>query len=942
MQKRMPQKQIIIRGARVHNLKNINLEIPREKLVVITGLSGSGKSSLAFDTLYAEGQRRYVESLSSYARQFLQQMQKPDVDHIEGLSPAIAIEQKGISHNPRSTVGTVTEIYDYLRVLFASIGKPYCYKCGKEISPQSIQQIVDSITSYPQGSRLVIYAPLIRGKKGEFHKEFEQLRKDGYIRVRIDGQIKELTQDIRLDKNKVHHIDVVIDRLVLKEGIKKRLADSLQTALSLTDGVVKVAIGEKEELFSEKFACVDCGVSYQEISPRIFSFNSPYGACPRCGGLGTTVSFDVKKVVPNPKLSLKQGAIAPWAKRESIYFMQVLEALSRYYRFDLNTPFENLSQDIKDIILYGSGKRKIPFFYKNDRGEFFYEKEFEGVIPYLERRYKETESDLIREEIEKFMDKSPCPECNGSRLKKESLFVKINGKSIYDISKMTVKEALRYFSDLRLNKKDEQIAGVLLKEITARLSFLCEVGVEYITLDRASSTLSAGEAQRIRLATQIGSGLSGVLYILDEPTIGLHVRDTNRLLTTLRRLRELGNTVIVVEHDEDTIRCADYIIDMGPGAGTKGGEIVVRGSLEDLLREEKSLTGKYLSGKLKIPVPSKRKSPKRRFLTIKGAKGNNLKNVTVDIPIGLFTCVTGVSGSGKSTLIVDILYRFLAKKFYNAKEEPLEVEDIIGWEFIDKVINVDQSPIGKTPRSNPATYTGVFSLIRELFSQLPESRMRGYKPGRYSFNVKGGRCEACQGEGIIKIEMHFLPEVYVVCDLCQGKRYNRETLEIKYKGKNIADILDMTVEEALEFFSSYPSIKAKLKTLYDVGLGYIKLGQSAPTLSGGEAQRVKLAKELSKKATGNTLYILDEPTTGLHFADIEKLLEVLHKLRDKGNTIVVIEHNLEVIKTADYIIDLGPEGGEEGGRIVVCGTPEQVVMNPSSYTGKFLRKVLQI
>ena len=934
-------KKIIIKGAREHNLKNIEVEIPREKLVVITGLSGSGKSSLAFDTIYAEGQRRYVESLSAYARQFLEQMDKPDVDSIDGLSPAISIEQKSVSKNPRSTVATVTEIYDYLRVLFARVGKPHCYQCGKEISSQTVQQMVDQIMDSPSGSRLIIYAPLVRGRKGEYRKEFDLLRKDGYVRVRVDGMVRDLSEEIVLEKNKKHHIDVVIDRLVIKEGVGKRLADSLETALRLSEGLVRVEmVGGDELIFSEKFACIECGISYPEMTPRMFSFNNPYGACPSCGGLGTRMYFDPDLVVPNKELSLRAGAIMPWAKRSSHFFHQILESLSKHYQFDIYTPFKKLPKKVQDVILSGSDDEKIKFFYEDGEKRLYYEKEFEGVLKNLERRYRETDSDAVREELERYMSNRPCPECKGARLKKESLFVKIDGKSIYQYTCMSVKESLEVFSRLQLSPRQQEIAHRVLKEIRERLKFLADVGVDYLTLDRASATLSGGEGQRIRLATQIGSSLVGVLYILDEPSIGLHQRDNIRLLNTLKRLRDLGNTVLVVEHDENTILSSDYIIDMGPGAGREGGRVVFAGTPQEILASEESLTGKYLSGKLQIPVPSKRRKPDKRFLTIRGAKENNLRDITVKIPIGLVTCVTGVSGSGKSSLVVDTLYRALAQKLYDSRESAGRVDAIEGLEYIDKVIDIDQSPIGRTPRSNPATYTGLFTHIRDLFAQIPESKARGYRPGRYSFNVKGGRCEACAGDGIVKIEMHFLPDVFVTCDVCKGKRYNRETLEITYKGKNIADVLNMTVNEAMVFLENIPPAKSKLQTLSDVGLEYIKLGQAATTLSGGEAQRVKLSKELSKRSTGRTLYILDEPTTGLHFADIHKLLEVLNHLADMGNTIVVIEHNLEVIKTADCIVDLGPEGGDRGGEVVAVGTPEEIALEKSSFTGQFLKRIL--
>ncbi len=934
-------KSIIIKGARQHNLKNIDVEIPRDKLVVITGLSGSGKSSLAFDTIYAEGQRRYVESLSAYARQFLEQMDKPDVDAIEGLSPAISIEQKGISKNPRSTVATVTEIYDYLRLLFARIGHPYCYRCGKEITSQTVQQMVDKIMEFPLQSRIMILSPIVRGKKGEFRKEIDQLRKGGFVRAKIDGELRELDEEIVLDKNKKHQIEVVVDRLIIKENIEKRLADSLEVALNLGGGIAKVEDLEgKETLFSERFACIDCGISYPEITPRMFSFNNPYGACPSCGGLGTKLHFDPELVVPNPELSIREGAIHPWAKRNSMYFDQILDALSTHYHFDLYTPFKDLPPKVQQVILYGSGDEKIKFYYEDEDRRYSYSRPFEGVIPNLERRYKETDSSWTREEVERYMNIHPCPDCKGSRLRSESLYIKIEGMSIYDVTRLSVTQALHFFSNLDLSSREKAIASPILKEIIARLQFMTDMGLEYLTLDRPSATLSGGEGQRIRLATQIGSGLMGVLYILDEPSIGLHARDNKKLLDNLKRLRDLGNTVLVVEHDEQTILSSDHVIDMGPGAGANGGKVVFSGSPEQLLRSEDSLTGKYLSKCLSIPVPSKRRRPNYRFLTIKGANENNLKNLDVSFPLGLLICVTGVSGSGKSTLIIDTLYKALAQKFHNSKEKPGKFERIEGIEYIDKVIDIDQNPIGRTPRSNPATYTGVFSFIRDLFATTPEAKVRGYKPNRFSFNVKGGRCEACGGDGIIKIEMHFLPDVYVTCEVCKGKRYNRETLEVLYKGKNIADVLEMTVVEALDFFSNIPKIREKLQTLYDVGLGYLTLGQPSTTLSGGEAQRIKLSRELSRRSTGRTLYLLDEPTTGLHFADVQKLLDVLSRLTDMGNTVIIIEHNLEVIKTADYIIDLGPEGGDKGGYLVAAGPPEEIVQNPHSYTGKYLKPLL--
>ena len=937
----MNNKKIIIKGAKEHNLKNIDLEIPRDKLVVITGLSGSGKSSLAFDTIYAEGQRRYVESLSAYARQFLEQMEKPDVEYIEGLSPAISIEQKTTSKNPRSTVGTVTEIYDYLRLLYARIGKVYCYKCGRAIASQTVQQIVDRVKSLPEKSKIQILSPIVRDRKGEYRKEFENLQRQGFVRVRVDGKMREITEKIELDKNKKHTIEAVVDRIVIKEGIERRLADSIELALKMADGTVIVTVDDKDELlFSEKFACLYCNISYPDLVPRMFSFNSPHGACPECDGLGTDMHIDADLIIPDKSISLRDGAIKPWEKRTSVYFYQMLQCLSDHYGFSLDTPFMDLDEKLHNIILYGSGDEQIKFFYERDNRRHFYHREFEGVIPDLERRYKETESEYIREEIQEYMSMTPCPACKGARLKPESLSVKVGGKSIMELTALSVREAIDFFNSLSLTEQEWTIARRILKEIKERLGFMKDVGLDYLTLDRTSATLSGGEGQRIRLATQIGSSLMGVLYILDEPSIGLHQRDNKRLLDTLIRLRDIGNTVIVVEHDRDTILLADYIIDLGPGAGIHGGSVVACGSPEEILSDKASLTGRYLSEDLSIPVPRKRRNGNSDHLKILGASQNNLKNIDVSIPLGLFTCITGVSGSGKSTLIIDILYKALAQVFWKSTEKPGRFSGIKGIEFIDKVIDIDQSPIGRTPRSNPATYTGVFNLIRDLFAQLPESRKRGYKAGRFSFNVKGGRCEACAGDGIIKIEMHFLPDIYVTCEVCKGKRFNRETLDIQYKGKNIADVLDMTVSEALIFFENIPSIKSKLQTISDVGLDYIKLGQAATTLSGGEAQRVKLSKELSKRSTGRTLYILDEPTTGLHFADIQKLLDVLNSLTDAGNTVVVIEHNLDVIKTADYIIDLGPEGGDSGGEIVAYGTPEEVAKNPRSYTGQFLKTVI--
>ncbi|SNB47536.1 excinuclease ABC subunit UvrA [Geobacter sp. DSM 9736] len=937
----MANNRIIVKGACEHNLKCIDVEIPRDKLVVITGISGSGKSTLAFDTIYAEGQRRYVESLSAYARQFLEQMEKPDVESIEGLSPAISIEQKTTSRNPRSTVGTVTEIYDYLRLLFARVGRPYCYNCGKEITSQTVSQMVDQILGLPDGTKLSLLSPMIRGRKGEYRKELNQLRKDGFVRVVIDGTPFDLNDEITLDKNKKHDIDIVVDRLIVKEGIGRRLSDSLETALSHAEGIVKVEIlGGETLLFSEALACIDCGISYPEMTPRMFSFNNPYGACPDCTGLGTRMYFDEELVVPNPDLSLREGAIAPWEKRLSGWFHLTLEALAKAYGFDIRTPFRKLPEKARQVILRGSGKEKIEFWWEEESGRrHTYTKEFEGVLNNLERRFRETDSEQVREELEKYMNVMPCPTCEGARLKKEALFIRVGGRNIRELTGLSIKDALAFFGNLRLTEKEEEIARRILKEINSRLHFLVNVGLDYLSLDRSSGTLSGGEGQRIRLATQIGSSLVGVLYILDEPSIGLHQRDNARLLQTLKHLRDIGNTVLVVEHDEETILEADHVIDMGPGAGVHGGEVVAQGTPTEIMANAASLTGRYLSGELSIAVPSTRRMPKK-FISVLGASENNLKEVDVEIPVGLMTCVTGVSGSGKSTLIIDTLHRVLCQRLFRSREKAGAVRDIMGLEALDKVINIDQSPIGRTPRSNPATYTGIFAEVRDIFAQLPESKMRGYKPGRYSFNVKGGRCEACSGDGIIKIEMHFLPDVFVTCEVCKGARYNRETLEVRYKGKSIAEVLDMTVSQAVQFMENIPRIRSKLQTLEEVGLGYIKLGQSATTLSGGEAQRVKLAKELSKRATGRTIYILDEPTTGLHFADIQKLLEVLERLVEAGNTIVIIEHNLDVIKRADYIIDLGPEGGDRGGEIVATGTPEDVAKVSRSYTGQFLRKLL--
>ena len=938
------KEKILIQGAREHNLKNINVEIPRNKLVVITGLSGSGKSSLAFDTLYAEGQRRYVESLSAYARQFLGLMEKPDVDFIEGLSPAISIEQKTAGRNPRSTVGTVTEIYDYLRLLFARIGRPHCYKCGRPIERQTVQQIVDAVMSLPEGEKFQVLAPVVRGRKGEYVQLFEEARRDGFVRVRVDGKVRDLSEEIKLEKNIKHNIEIVVDRLIVEPGMKTRLTDSIETALNLAGGIVLIdVIGKEELLFSEHYACVDCGVSMEELAPRMFSFNSPYGACKVCNGLGTRMEVDPDLVVTDGSLSIAEGAISVWGENRDGWYFNQLKAVAREYGFSLDQPWNTLTEEQKQVVLYGTGERELKFTYERAGGRVqaeFWGK-FEGVIPNLERRYKQTDSNYIRQWIEGFMNVRPCPACNGARLRPEVLSVFIQGKNIHDVTRMSIGQAQRFFDTLELTEREQQIVHQILKEIRQRLGFLVNVGLDYITLDRNAGTLSGGEAQRIRLATQIGSQLVGVLYILDEPSIGLHQRDNSRLIQTLKNLRNLGNTVVVVEHDQETIEAADWVIDLGPRAGIHGGEVVAAGPPNLIAANEKSLTGAYLSGRKSIPIPGKRRPGNGQFLKLYGARGNNLKQVDVAFPLGTLIVVTGVSGSGKSTLINETLYAALAREIMKARTTPLPYERISGLAYIDKVIDIDQSPIGRTPRSNPATYTGLFTHIRDLFAQIGESKIRGYKPGRFSFNVKGGRCEACQGDGIIKIEMHFLPDVYVTCEVCKGKRYNRETLEIKYKGKSIADVLDMTVEEALEFFAHIPPIKRKLQTLFDVGLGYIHLGQQATTLSGGEAQRVKLAAELSKVATGRTLYILDEPTTGLHFEDIKLLLGVLNRLVDKGNTVIVIEHNLDVIKTADWIIDLGPEGGDAGGRIIATGTPEQVAEVKESYTGQFIRRLLE-
>ncbi len=939
--------EISVRGAREHNLKDIDIDMPRDKLIVITGLSGSGKSSLAFDTIYAEGQRRYVESLSAYARQFLEMMQKPDVDSIEGLSPAISIEQKTTSKNPRSTVGTVTEIYDYMRLLWARVGVPYSPATGKPIESQTVSQIVDRITAMGEGTKLYLLAPIVRGRKGEYRKEFKELQAAGFQRVKVDGELYEIEDIPALDKKLKHDIEVVVDRLVIREDMGNRLADSVETALKLADGLViaEDASSGEQELYSEKFACPISGFTIAEIEPRLFSFNSPHGACPSCDGIGEKLYIDERLVVPDETKSLRDGAIKPWSKSFAPFYMQALEAVSEYYDFSMDTPWSELSDKSKDKVLYGSGKDIIPITYnsKND-SQWKSNKPFEGVIPSLERRMIETDSNSAREELSKYQSAAHCETCEGARLKPQALAVKIDGKHVSEINALSIEEADQWFKDVKksLTKQQQEIATPILKEINERLTFLMNVGLDYLNLSRNSGTLSGGESQRIRLASQIGSGLTGVLYVLDEPSIGLHQRDNNRLLETLQRLRDLGNTVIVVEHDEDAIRSADHLIDMGPGAGVHGGSVVANGAPEDVFKAKGSLTADYMNGTRKITVPSeRRKGKKGQFIEVKGARGNNLKNVSAKVPLGTFTCVTGVSGSGKSTFTIDTLYRAASRTLMKSQEQPLPHDEIKGLEFVDKVIDIDQSPIGRTPRSNPATYTGAFGPIREWYAGLPEAKARGYKAGRFSFNVKGGRCEACSGDGVIKIEMHFLPDVYVECETCKGKRYNRETLEVKYKGKSIADVLDMTVEEAAEFFKAVPSIRDKMETLKDVGLTYIKVGQQANTLSGGEAQRVKLSKELSKRSTGKTLYILDEPTTGLHFEDVRKLLEVLHKLVDQGNSVVVIEHNLDVIKTADYIIDIGPEGGHKGGRVIASGSPEEICEVKDSHTGYYLKPLLK-
>ncbi|MDP8223551.1 MAG: excinuclease ABC subunit UvrA [Candidatus Lernaella stagnicola] len=936
----MGSDKIIIKGAREHNLDNIDIEIPRDSLVVITGISGSGKSSLAFDTIYAEGQRRYVESLSSYARQFLEQLGKPDVDSIEGLSPAISIEQKTTSRNPRSTVGTITEVYDYLRVLFARVGEVYCPTCDKPIAAQTVQQIVDQVLAFGEGTRIHVLAPVVRGRKGEYRKELQAFRRDGFARVKIDGKLHRLEESITLEKNKKHDIDVVVDRIVVKAGTP-RLTEAVETALRLAEGIVKVEEVDTGEIhtFSERFACIECGFSLPELAPRIFSFNNPHGACPSCDGLGYKMEFDPELVVPNPNLSIREGAVLPWENRNSVYFAQTLESLEKHFNFSIYTPWNKLPAATQKAILFGC-EDEIRFFYEQGDRRYEYTKTFEGVISNLSRRYGETQSEMIREEMRRFMSVIPCSTCHGARLRPESLAVRIGGFNISQLTEMSIRESAAFFRDLELDDRRAEIGRRLLKEISERLGFLEAVGLEYLTLSRSGTTLSGGESQRIRLATQVGSSLMGVLYILDEPSIGLHQRDNDRLLRMLRRLRDVGNTVLVVEHDAETILSADHVIDLGPGAGVHGGKLVAQGTPEDICKSADSLTGKYLSGRLEISVPEARRESKRKWIEIKGASQNNLQAINVRFPIGLFTCVTGVSGSGKSTLVVDTLFRALQQRLYHSKARAGAHTEIRGLPYIDKVIDIDQSPIGRTPRSNPATYTGLFTPIRDLFAELPESRVRGYKPGRFSFNVKGGRCAACQGDGVIKVEMHFLPDVYVVCDQCGGNRYNRDTLEIKYKTYSIADILEMTVDEAMPVFASFPSVLDRLRTLQEVGLGYLPLGLQATKLSGGEAQRIKLSKELSKRSTGRTLYILDEPTTGLHFDDIAKLLAVLQRLVDNGNTVIVIEHNLDVIKTADYIIDLGPEGGDMGGRVLAVGTPEQIAAVPKSFTGQYLKKLL--
>lgn len=943
--KMRPREYIKIRGASEHNLKHIDLDVPRNEFVVFTGLSGSGKSSLAFDTIYAEGQRRYMESLSSYARQFLGQMEKPNVEKIEGLSPAISIDQKSTNRNPRSTVGTVTEIYDYFRLLYARIGIPHCPECGREIKRQSVDQMVDQILAIPEGKRIQLLAPVVRGRKGEHAKVFDRAKKSGYVRVRVDGSLYELSEEIKLDKNIKHNIEIIVDRLVVKEGIERRLTDSIENVLALADGLMIVDVIDSEPItFSENFSCPDCGVSVGEIEPRSFSFNNPFGACPVCFGLGYKMEFDVDLMIPDKSLSINDGAITVmgWqsSSSEGSFTNALLQALAKEYQFSLDTPFGELSDSIQKMLIYGTDGKKVDVHYKGQRGEGVYPVAFEGLVTNVERKYRETGSDIMKQEYESFMRITPCRECKGMRLKKESLAVTVCDKNIYEITSMSIKDLHEFVGNMNLTKQQELIGKQILKEIRARVGFLIEVGLDYLALSRATASLSGGEAQRIRLATQIGSGLVGVCYILDEPSIGLHQRDNDKLIAALKNLKDMGNTLIVVEHDEDTMLAADHIVDIGPGAGSHGGEVVAEGTAEEIMQVKDSITGQYLSGELQIPVPETRKKPKG-YLTIKGAEENNLKKVNVKIPLGVMTCVTGVSGSGKSSLINEILYKRLARDLNRARTIPGKHQNILGIEQLDKVIAIDQSPIGRTPRSNPATYTGVFDQIRDLFASTTDAKARGYSKGRFSFNVKGGRCEACSGDGIIKIEMHFLPDVYVPCEVCGGKRYNRETLEVKYKGKSIYDVLDMTVEEAVPFFENVPFIRRKIETLYDVGLSYVKLGQPSTTLSGGEAQRIKLATELSRRSTGKTIYILDEPTTGLHFADVHKLVDILHKLTEGGNTVVVIEHNLDVIKTADHIIDLGPEGGDGGGTIIAEGTPEKIVENPDSYTGIYVKKMLE-
>ncbi len=945
VKKMRPREYIKIRGACEHNLKNIDVDIPRNELVVLTGMSGSGKSSLAFDTIYAEGQRRYMESLSSYARQFLGQMEKPNVERIDGLSPAISIDQKSTNRNPRSTVGTVTEIYDYFRLLYARIGIPHCPQCGREISKQTVDQMVDRIMELPEGSKIQLLAPVVRGRKGEHAKVLERAKRSGYVRVRVDGSLYELTEDIVLDKNIKHNIEVVVDRLVVKAGIERRLADSVESVLALAEGLLLVDVIDGEAMtFSQSFSCPDCGVAISEIEPRSFSFNNPFGACPGCFGLGYKMEFDIDLMIPDQKKSIRDGAIAVigWQScaDKGSFTNATLQALCREYHFDLDTPFEDYSEEAKRVLIYGTDGKEVEVHYQGQRGRGVYPVAFEGLLKNVERRYKETFSETMKQEYESFMRITPCKECGGMRLKKESLAVTVCDRNIHQITSISVKELHAFLQTMELTKQQQLIGNQILKEITARVRFLMDVGLDYLSLSRNTGTLSGGEAQRIRLATQIGSGLVGVCYILDEPSIGLHQRDNDKLLGTLKSLRDLGNTLIVVEHDEDTMLAADYVVDIGPGAGSHGGEIVACGTAEEIMQVETSVTGQYLSGKCSIPVPKERRQPQGTIKVV-GARENNLKNIDVEFPLGVMTCVTGVSGSGKSSLVNEILYKRLARDLNRARCIPGKHSDILGMEQLDKVIDIDQSPIGRTPRSNPATYTGVFDQIRDLFASTVDAKAKGYSKGRFSFNVKGGRCEACSGDGIVKIEMHFLPDVYVPCEVCGGKRYNRETLEVKYKGKSIFDVLDMTVEEALGFFDHLPSIRKKIETLHDVGLSYIKLGQPSTTLSGGEAQRIKLATELSKRSTGKTIYILDEPTTGLHFADVHKLVEILHRLADGGNTVVVIEHNLDVIKTADYIIDIGPEGGDGGGTIVACGTPEEIVKNPASYTGIYVKKMLE-